>query len=165
MQQFLSDPNLICSAVTQKAALEFAMLRGNELYDACAGEEILSVDEVLTCVDGVDLYLARVLFFAPDQMDRAVRLLKESSDNQPAAGVCVLTPISISLACISPNLRIVDSHSQSESGALLSIIPEEDFASYFHYFWRAHKSHYLALRFVEGTQKRAHFSVLRKRSM
>ena len=138
------------------------MLRGNELYDACGAEGLLSVDEVLTLVDGVELCLARELFFAPDQMNRVVHLLKESSDNQPAAGVCVLTPISISVAYKSPNLVLVDSHSHGESGALLSVIPEEDFASYFQYFWR---SHYPALRFVEGTQKCAHFSVLQKRSV
>ena len=136
------------------------MLQGNELYDKHVNDGYLSVDEVLSNIVEVQLQVSGEVFPGPDDHQMVTSLLSAAAGNdQLTGGVCVLNPYSFSISGCASSIIVADSHSHGPYGALLAVVPVEQFQCYFYYFWA---KHYPFLGFSTGTQKRAYFSLLSK---
>ena len=158
VKEVLSQPELFTSPDIRKAAFESAMLQGNELYDKHVKDGYLSVDEVLSNIVEVQLQVSGEVFPGPDDHQMVTGLLSAAAGNdQLTGGVCVLNPYSFSISGCASSIIVADSHSHGPYGALLAVVPVEQFQCYFYYFWT---KHYPFLGFSTGMQKRAHFSLL-----
>ena len=161
VQEFLSDPSFMATAASQQEVMEDVMIAGNDLYDGLNSNKLLSLDEVLA-LQGITANLEGEVFFGPENLSSVSDLLAaaaSSSGLHVSGGVCVLTPYSFAICCMSDKVVLADSHCHGAGGALLAVIPVDCFPTYFSFFWQ---KHYPGQGFnvQVGLNKRSHFSLL-----